>query len=83
MLVNTIVEGKVEQLWDVAKRLAMALDATGIPYRVIGGFAIFVHVDRVDPIAARVTRDVDVANEDAAGIRPMKTGDGLEQHRLA
>ncbi|MBZ5605860.1 MAG: hypothetical protein LAO79_26475 [Acidobacteriia bacterium] len=63
MLVNTIVEGKVGQLWDVAKRLAMTLDATGIPYRVIGGFAIFVHVDRVDPIAARVTRDVDVAIE--------------------
>ena len=63
MLINTIVEQKVEQLWDVAKRLATALDGAGIPYRVVGGFAIFVHVDRIDPIAARVTRDVDIAIE--------------------
>jgi hypothetical protein len=27
----------------------------------VGGLAVFVHVDQVDPLAARLTRDVDVA----------------------
>ncbi len=52
---------KVERLRDLAQRLHAALDAAGIPYRVVGGYATFVHVDTIDPIAARLTRDLDVA----------------------
>lgn len=61
MLVNTFYENKVDRLRDITKRLAMGLDAAGIPYEVVGGFAVFCHVDRIDPIKARLTRDVDVA----------------------
>jgi hypothetical protein len=61
VLTNTIFEGAVEQLFDVAKRFGTALERAGIPYRVIGGLAVFLQVDRVDPLAARLTRDVDVA----------------------
>jgi hypothetical protein len=61
MLVNTIFEDAVEKLFDVTKRFATALEAAGIPYRVVGGLAVFVHVDARDPMAARLTRDVDVA----------------------
>lgn len=61
MLVNTFYENKVDQLRDVAKRLDEALTGAGIRYQVIGGFAVFCHVDRIDPLAARLTRDVDVA----------------------
>jgi hypothetical protein len=61
VLVNTIFEGAVDQILDVAKLFSGALAAAGIPFRVIGGLAVFLHVDEVDPIAARLTRDVDVA----------------------
>lgn len=61
MLVNTLFEDKVEQLYDVTARLASALERAGIPYQIIGGFAVFSHVDAVDPLGARLTRDVDIA----------------------
>ncbi len=61
MLVNTIFEDAVERLFDVTKRFATALEAAGIPYRVVGGLAVFIHVDALDPMAARLTKDVDVA----------------------
>jgi hypothetical protein len=42
-----------------------------VGYRVVGGLAVFVHVDRRDPMAARLTKDVDVAihREDLDRIR--------------
>ncbi len=60
MLVNTLFENKVEQLYDVTARLASALEKAGIHYQIIGGFAVFSHVEAVDPLAARLTRDVDI-----------------------
>ena len=61
MLANTISEDAVEKIFDVTKRFAAALEAAAIPYRVVGGLAVFVHVDSLDPMAARLTKDVDVA----------------------
>ena len=57
---NTLFENKVEQLYDVAVRIASALEGAGIPYQIIGGFAVFSHVETVDPLGARLTRDVDI-----------------------
>src|SRR5437764_4748706 len=61
MMVNTFFENKVDQLFEVAGRLAKALSQAGIEYRVVGGFAAYMHVNEVEPIAARLTRDIDVA----------------------
>jgi hypothetical protein len=61
VLANTIFEDAVEKIFDVTKRFASALEAAAIPYRVVGGLAVFVHVDARDPMAARLTKDVDVA----------------------
>jgi hypothetical protein len=60
VLVNTLFENKVEQLYDVSVRVASALESAGIPYQIIGGFAVFSHVEAVDPLGARLTRDVDI-----------------------
>jgi hypothetical protein len=60
VLVNTLFENKVEQLYDVTARLASALENAGIPYQIVGGLAVFSHVDAVDPLGARLTRDVDI-----------------------
>jgi hypothetical protein len=76
VLVNTLFENKVEQLYDVTVRLASALESAGIPYQVVGGFAVFSHVDAIDPLGARLTRDVDVTvdrqrlKEIAAAVEP-------------
>ena len=61
MLVNTIFEGAVDQILDVAKRFSSLLEKAGLPCRVIGGLAVYLHVESRDPLAARLTRDVDVA----------------------
>jgi hypothetical protein len=61
MMVNTFFENKVDQLFEVAGRLAKALSQAGIEYRVVGGFAAYMHVNEVEPMAARLTRDIDVA----------------------
>lgn len=53
----------MERILDVSKRFGAALDAAGIPYRVVGGLAVFLHVDPVDPLAARLTKDVDAGIE--------------------
>jgi hypothetical protein len=60
VLVNTLFENKVEQLYDVTVRLTSALESAGVPYQIIGGFAVFSHVEAVDPLGARLTRDVDI-----------------------
>jgi hypothetical protein len=51
----------VQQLLDTVRRLAQALTEAGVEYRVIGGVAVFLHVQERDPLAARSTRDVDIA----------------------
>jgi hypothetical protein len=56
----------VDQLLQTAGRLAQALARAGIEYRIVGGVAVFLHVSARDPLAARSTRDVDVAVERAA-----------------
>lgn len=61
MFANTIFEGAVDQILDVAKRFSAALEQVGIAGRIVGGLAIYLHIDEVDPLAARLTRDVDVA----------------------
>jgi hypothetical protein len=61
MFVNTFFENKVERLKDSAIRLAAVMKKAGIQYRVVGGYATFMHVDRIDPVKARLTADVDVA----------------------
>ena len=51
----------MDQIVDVAARFTELLEKAGIPVRVVGGLATYLHVDQVDPASARLTRDVDVA----------------------
>jgi hypothetical protein len=85
VLVNTFYENKVDQLRDIAKRLDAALTRAGIRYQVIGGFAVFCHVDRVEPLAARLTRDIDVAvdRQDVQRISAAVQSIGLQYRHVA
>lgn len=63
MVTITAYDRHVQQLFDVISRLARAFAQAGIEYRVVGGVAVFLHVHEHDPLAARLTRDVDIAVE--------------------
>jgi hypothetical protein len=85
VLANTIFEGAVEKILDVTKRFASALEGAGIPYRVVGGFAVFLHIDPVNPMAARLTKDVDVAidRHDLDAIRVALQPHGFTHRHVA
>jgi hypothetical protein len=75
----------VEQIFDVLSRLAQALAEAEIQYRLVGGLAAFLHVHERDPLAARLTRDLDVAvdrrdlNAIVEAVRPL----GFEHRHAA
>jgi len=85
VLVNTFYERHVEQLLDLAGRATAALSQAGIDYRVVGGLAIYVYVNAVDPMAARLTRDIDLAvnRRDLDGIREAVRPLGLVYRHTA
>ena len=61
MINATALDRHVEQLFDVLRRLHTALTNAGIDYRIVGGMGVFLQVSERDPLAARLTRDLDVA----------------------
>jgi hypothetical protein len=63
MLTNVIFDDLVDQRLDTTKRAASALDLAGVPHRVVGGWAVFLPVDAVDPTLARMTPDIDFGIE--------------------
>lgn len=61
MITVAAYDQHVEQLFEKISRFHRALSEAGIPYRIIGGMAVFLHVSARDADNARLTRDVDVA----------------------
>jgi hypothetical protein len=61
MLSFESVDHAFAQMVESARRASSELSRAGIPHRVAGGVAVFLHVDAVEPIAARLTPDVDLA----------------------
>ena len=57
----TYYDRHVEQLFETLKRFTTALAKAGIEYRIVGGVAVYLHVNERDPMAARMTPDIDVA----------------------
>ncbi len=51
----------VEQLLDRVHQFHSLLTDAGIAYRIVGGVAVYMHVYERDPLAARLTSDVDAA----------------------
>jgi hypothetical protein len=58
-MVNTIFEEQVDKLYHLLQRVAGAFSQAGIEYEVIGGMAVLLQVQRVDPDAGRLTKDID------------------------
>ena len=82
---NAHYEKHVEQLVEVAARFAAALAKAGIEYRIVGGLAVYLHVNAIDPLAARLTRDIDAAvrRTDLHAIAQLLKPVGLEFRHVA
>jgi hypothetical protein len=61
MLTALAYDIHVEQLFDRMRQLHALLTAASVPYRIVGGMAVFMHVFEHDPMRARLTADVDAA----------------------
>jgi hypothetical protein len=61
MLSVAAYDTHVDQLFDRVRQLHALLTAAGVPYRIVGGLAVFLHVAERDPLRARLTADVDAA----------------------
>lgn len=54
------MEASVTQVHERLRRVAALLKQSGIPYALVGGNAVAAWVSRVDVLAVRNTRDVDI-----------------------
>ena len=61
MLTAIAYDTHVEQLFERVQQLHSLLTTAGVPYRIVGGLAVFIHVYERDPLRARLTSDVDAA----------------------
>lgn len=58
--VNVDFEERVFQLLGTLDKLTGPLEQANIPYELIGGLAVFIHVELTDPAFSRTTKDIDL-----------------------
>ena len=61
MILATAFDDHLDRLCGLVQGLHSAFTDASIEYRLVGGMAVFYHVNALDPLAARLTRDVDIA----------------------
>lgn len=85
MLTAAAYDIHVEQLFSRMRLFHEALARVGVPYRIVGGLAVFIHVYAREPLRARVTADIDAAIERSDLERVIAAGReiGLEYRPVA
>jgi hypothetical protein len=58
--VNILFEERVFELIGTFQRLADPLEQAGIPHELVGGLAVFLHVEDADSTHSSLTRDIDL-----------------------
>jgi hypothetical protein len=84
-LVNTFFEERVEQLFNLAGIAERLFSSAGLEYRVVGGLAVYLYVEEVEPDAGRLTKDVDIAvrRADLEKIAEAAASFGLQHRHVA
>ncbi|MGO9274691.1 MAG: hypothetical protein ACLQOO_31425 [Terriglobia bacterium] len=59
-VVNLVFEERLFNLVGILQKIAEPLTAAGIPYEVVGGLAVLIHVEEADPTHSVLTRDADI-----------------------
>lgn len=85
MLTATAYDRHVAQLFDRVQQLHALLAENDIPYRIVGGLAVFIHVSERDPIRARLTPDIDAAlqRSDLPRLMTLTEKIGLRHRNVA
>jgi hypothetical protein len=83
--VNTFFEERVEQLFSLAELAERIFASAGLEYRVVGGLAVYLYVEEVEPDAGRLTKDVDIAvrRADLEKIAEAAASFGLKHRHVA
>ncbi|HEY6291317.1 MAG TPA: hypothetical protein VI455_07100 [Terriglobia bacterium] len=58
--VNLVFEERLFNLVGILQKIAGPFAAAGIPYEVVGGLAVLIHVEEAGPAHSVLTRDVDI-----------------------
>jgi len=58
--INLMFEERLYGLVEIVHKVADMFTAEGVPYEIIGGMVVAVHIDRVDRDQVMLTRDVDI-----------------------
>jgi hypothetical protein len=83
--INTMFEQRLFDLVGVLHKIALALSEEGVPYELIGGLAVLVHVEEANPELTALTRDVDlmIRREDLERIKEAAAGHGFRFRHAA
>jgi hypothetical protein len=58
--VNVLFEERVFELIGTLQELSLPLEQAGVPHELVGGFAVFLHVENADSTHSSLTRDIDI-----------------------
>jgi hypothetical protein len=83
--INTLFEERLFDLVGVLHKIAEALSEAGVPYELIGGLAVLVHVEEADPEHTTLTRDVDlmIRREDLERVKVAAARHGFRFRHTA
>src|SRR5437667_12111326 len=59
-VVNLVFEERLFRLVGILQKITHPLTAANVPFKVSGGLAVLIHVERADPTHSVLTRDVDI-----------------------
>src|SRR5580658_4503098 len=83
--INTLFEERLFDLVGVLHKIAHALTDEGIPYELIGGLAVLIHVEEANSEYTTLTRDVDlmIRRDDLARIKEAAAAHGFRFRHTA
>jgi len=83
--INTLFEERLFDLVGVLHKIAKVLSDEGVPYELIGGLAVLVHVEDAKPELTALTRDVDlmIRREDLKRIKDAAASHGFRFRHTA
>jgi hypothetical protein len=58
--VNVLFEERIFELIGTVQKLSAPLEQAGVPHEIVGGLAVFLHVENADSTHSSLTRDIDV-----------------------
>lgn len=83
--INVLFEERLFAIVGVLERISLPLQQEHIPHELIGGGAVMLHVNRIEPSAVRNTKDVDIMvnRHDLEAIKSIAAEHGFTFRHVA